>query len=142
MSARAGLRGKADVQRRIMNVARRFPDRVGQSVYRRAEAVMTRSKDEFVPVDLGTLRGTGHVTRAERAGRIVRVALVYGGPAAAYAAAVHEHPSARSPSSWRGRIVRFSPAGRGPKYLERPLMEALSTMPQELAAELSLETVA
>jgi hypothetical protein len=81
------------------------------------------------------------VVGPERDGRTVRVRLVYGGPAAAYALPVHEHPSRSSPPSWRGGGVTFHPAGRGPKYLERPLFEELRTMAQDMAADLALDGV-
>ena len=98
-----------------------------------AEEVMTRSK-ELVPVDLGTLRDSGHVPPTKRIGNTIEVEIVYGGEAKEYAVAVHEHLSHHSPPSWfaaeyAGRPVKFSPAGTGPKFLERPYLEAVPRIP-------------
>jgi len=133
------LKGVSQMQSRVNAIARRHPDRVAAALYRQGEFIMTRSKDEFVPVDLGTLRGTGHVVPPERDGRLVRVILAYGGPAAPYALAIHEHLSSHSPPSWRHGTVHFSPSGTGPKYLERPLMEWLATGAEALAKDIGLE---
>lgn len=136
------MRGLAPAVAKLRRLAQRYPDRIMRAVYRRAEAIMTRSKAEFVPVDHGVLRSSGHVNQVMRQGRLVSVSMSYGGAAKAYAIAVHEHPSKYSPPSWRGNVVTFSPAGRGPKYLERPLFEALRTMAADLAADLQVSEVA
>lgn len=54
------------------------------------EVIMGRSRDIFVPVDTGALKGTGHVTGPKTNKRESIVELVYGGPAADYALEVHE----------------------------------------------------
>jgi hypothetical protein len=130
------LRGAKTMQRKLETMARRFPDRVAGALRIEAELVMTRSKREFVPVDLGVLRSSGHVRDPERQGKEVSVTMAYGGAAAAYATAVHEHPSGSSPPSWQGKTVHFSPDGRGPKYLERPMREAIPGMAERMAARL------
>lgn len=112
---------------------------IGAALYRRAQGIMADSKEHYVPVDLGTLKSTGKVHPPEYLGRQVTVALTYGDAATAYALAVHEHPSKYSPPSWQGTQVTFSPSGTGPKYLEKPLMAAVPTLPHELAADLNLE---
>jgi hypothetical protein len=132
------MRGLDKAVKRLRQLAQEYPDRIVKAVYRRAELIMARSKAEFVPVDNGILMNSGHVT-LERQGRVVRVILAYGGAAKAYAIAVHEHLSVHSPPSWKGgTVVRFKPAGRGPKYLERPLFEAVRTMAQDIAADLKV----
>lgn len=132
------MRGLTQAQAKLRGLAQRYPDRVVRAVYRRMEAVMTRSKDEFVPVDKGILKASGHVNPPERKGRAVTVTAAYGGAAKSYAIAVHEHLSEHSPPSWLGGPVRFSPSGRGPKFLEKPLFEAIRTMPQDLADDLKV----
>lgn len=107
---------------------------------------MARSKSEFVPVDLGTLRASGTVKPVKRSGTNYSVTLYYGGPSAPYALAVHEHPSEHSPPSWRGKGVEdilavrtripWSLDGRGPKYLERPLLQAMDGMAERLGARI------
>ena len=99
---------------------------------------MTKSKRDFVPVDLGNLRSSGHVEDPEFTRASVSVRLVYGGPSAPYALAVHEHPSDSSPPSWREGDVEFHPSGRGPKYLERPLLEAIPGLPVRLARRMQI----
>ena len=101
-----------------------------------AEQIMTRSKRSFVPHDLGTLSGTGQVNDPVVSGKSVEITLGFGGAAAPYALAIHEHPSASTPPSWEGKAIVFSPAGTGPKYLERPLKAATKDMHKRLAASL------
>lgn len=109
---------------------------MGGAIYLEGQTIMTRSKREFVPVDLGTLRGSGHVEQPEYSGHKAEVTLGYGGPAAAYALAVHEHPSVHSPPSWQGKTaeqINWNVAGSGPKYLETPVVEANIGLGQRLA---------
>jgi hypothetical protein len=140
MAASFEIKGTKAMQRKIERIARDFPNKVEQLLRIEAELVMTDSKKNFVPVDLGTLRSSGHVGDVERSGRDLSVTLDYGGAAAPYALAVHEHPSASSPPSWEGKAVtdisNWSVDGRGPKYLERPLMSAVAGMARRIAASL------
>lgn len=119
-----------------------FIDDVANALYRRGNAVMRRSKREFVPVDLSALKTSGFVDLPDRRFQKIRVRLGYGGTTAPYAVVVHEHPSPMSPPTWRGAKVTFHPRGRGPKYLERPLLEAVKTMAQEIAQEVNIERAA
>lgn len=129
-------------------------DRAKTALRGEAETIMTRSKREFVPVDEGTLRSSGHVQDPVRRGKEVSVTMAYGGAASPYALAVHEHPSKFSPPSWEGKgvtggvqgrdaqgrftsgRVTFNPEGRGPKYLERPFRQQQKGMAQRLAAKI------
>jgi hypothetical protein len=87
-----------------------------------AEVIMGRSKDEFVPVDTGALKSTGHVEKPEFIGTTVQVAMGYGGPSGVetadhkdyvgYALYVHE--------GTKHTAGRF--------YLERPAMEQASAL--------------
>ena len=106
-----------------------------------AEAIMTDSKTNYVPVDRGGagLQGTGHVERVERTRDGLSVRMAYGGPAARYAQAIHEHLSEYSPPSWKkaeasGHGVHFRHGG--PKYLERPILKALGGMADRIAVHL------
>lgn len=87
-----------------------------------AEALLNDSKENYVPVDLGILRSSGHVASPVVLGSLVYVDLGYGGAAAPYALAVHENPRA-------GHTKGVSPSGRPYKhwaatgqwkYLEKP----------------------
>jgi hypothetical protein len=99
------------------------------ATYEEAEAIMADSKENYVPIDLGTLKNSGYVEPPQIEGDTIVVRMGYGGAAKAYALAVHEHLSEHSPPSWKkagGAGVTFSPSDHGPKYLERPLLAAVS----------------
>ncbi len=131
------IRGAASMRRRLEAIGRRFPQQVERALREEAEEVMTKSKEHFVPIDLGNLKSSGHVDPVKRRGAAISVQLNYGGPAAAYALAVHEHPSAHSPPTWEGKtIFEAGPGGRGTKYLERPMMQAIPGMDRRLAGRI------
>lgn len=104
--------------------------------YQAFEEIMTRSKEEYVPVDQGTLRSTGHVEPPTVTGMRAEITMGYGGPAAPYALAVHENPRA-------GKTGGLSPSGKpydhwartgGWKYLETPLKEATGSIAEKIKA--------
>lgn len=128
------------ISKNLQRIASKFSTTlVGGALYRQAQLIMADSKEHYVPVDLGPLQSSGKVHPPTYFGRTVSVELSYGDAAAAYALAIHEHPSKHSPPSWQGVSVKFSPSGTGPKYLEKPLMAAIPTLPQALARDLNLE---
>lgn len=89
------------------------------ALYMEAEAIMTASKQYYVPVDTGALRNSGTVNPPELKNGKVTVTLGYGGASAPYAAIVHEYPK----SYGQGRS----------KYLSQPLNIAIKGMPQRIA---------
>lgn len=103
-----------------------------------AEEIITISKRDHVPQDLGPLRSSGKTNDVERIGRLYRVSFQFGDTSAPYALTVHEHPSPHDPPSWQGKRVVFNPSGRGPKYLEIPLNERVIGMARRIANELKL----
>lgn len=127
------------MEQKLRRMAAQFPSKVKRALRIEAELIKTDSQQNYVPVDLGTLRSSAQVSDAEIRGRDVEVSISYGGAASDYAAAVHEHVSEHSPPSWQGTDVQFSPQGRGPKYLERPLMAAVRGMDGRIAARISKE---
>lgn len=160
------IKGIKGMQQRIDRIVKRIPDAAEQALRIEAEVIMTRSKQGFVPVDLGTLRSSGHVSDPVRHGKDVEVTLAFGGAAAPYALAVHEHPSDYDPPSWEGKgtgtrgplerdskgkflpgsgkntgdnVVHFGPGQRGPKYLERPLKDAIRGMTERIATRIEAE---
>lgn len=133
------LKGVKAMQRKLKRIADKTPDRMKAALRIEAELIMAKSKQEHVPVDLGTLRSSGFVNDAERKGKTVSVTMGYGGAASSYALSVHEAPSKHDPPSWKGKDVQFSPEGRGAKYLETPLYEALEGMDKRIADRLDLE---
>ncbi len=99
-----------------------------------AEEIMTKAKRN-TPVDLGTLRSSGHVRKPVFKGKTVSVTLGFGGAASAYALAVHEHPSRYSPPTWRGGVSFTS---GGPHFLSRPMKEARKGLGRRLARNMKL----
>lgn len=95
---------------------------VAGSLYRSGEHVMTQSKEQFVPVDTGTLRSSGAV-ELETSESLVIVRLGFGGAASAYALAVHE-----SNKNYKG--------GRSWKYLETPLNSEIPEINRRLQDDL------
>lgn len=92
------------------------------ALYVRGEAIMADSKEHFVPVDTGALKGSGYVNQPVVSANEAAVELGYGGPGIDYAVVVHENPAAHHPhGQW--------------KYLEAPLMAALKDLPEQLGAD-------
>lgn len=97
---------------------------VATGLYREAEKVMRRSKEELVPVDTGNLRASGHVEQPNISADNIDVVLGFGGPAAPYALAVHENPNAGAPGYPHGSGKAVGSKVGQWKYLEQPLLEA------------------
>lgn len=100
--------------------------------------VMTDSKENYVPIDSGNLLRSGFVDDPVRTPDSVELVMGFGGAAADYALAVHEHPSDISPYSWlakegRGEQIQWSKPGTGPKYLQIPFFERAGRMAGDLA---------
>lgn len=102
----------------------------GGGLYRRAEAIMADSKENYVPVDLGVLRDAGHVELPEYADGGVRVALGFGGAAQDYAVIQHEDLSLNHPN------------GGEAKFLEKPLLahsqHLLGDLAEDIRADLGM----
>ncbi len=94
------------------------------ALYLEAEAVMADSKKNYVPVVSGALRNSGTVKMPTDNGKRVSIEFGYGGPAAPYAAIVHEYPKGY---------------GQGKnKYLSQPLNAAITGMAQRIASRLRI----
>ena len=124
----------------MASALRRFHDTMSKKlkseVYKEANYILTDSKQNFVPVDLSTLSNSGFVTLPEWNGNSLSVTIGFGGAAAKYAIVVHEHPSEMDPPSWQGKVITFKPQGRGPKYLEIPLKNAMPGMLERIGSGL------
>jgi hypothetical protein len=112
---------------------------LGTSLYEEAERIMADSKANYVPVDLGVLRNSGTVFPPVQSGNETSVKMAYGGAAAAYVVAVHEHlgDEPHDPRSWkiamaRGHAIHFTVGG--PKFLELPFNAALRGMAGRIAS--------
>ncbi len=125
------LRGVEAVRRRLGQIGRGFDKAVERALREEAEEIMRRSKNEFVPIDKSTLKNSGFVNDVVRKGKNISVVLGFGGAAEAYALAVHEHPSSASPPSWGDGPVDFKRGG--PKYLSKPMDEAVPGMDNRIA---------
>lgn len=91
-----------------------------------AEIEMTEMKRR-TPVDTGNLRASGHVV-SKWSGREFSTMWVFGGPAAPYAAYVHEN------------LEAFHPIGEA-KFVERVLLESVPHLAKRIAARASDELV-
>lgn len=101
----------------------RVPEAVASALYQEAEAIMTDSKANYVPVDTGVLRDSGMVSAPDMSGNEISVSMGYGGAASAYAVVQHE------------RLDYHHEVG-GPKYLERPFLDAANNLEERLADRL------
>lgn len=132
------IQGLIAIQKRVDAKIEELKRAKKQALKVEAELIMTRSKKEFVPVDLGTLRASGMVGNPVEVGDNLTVTLSYGGAAAAYATAIHEHPSSATPPSWEGKELTFTKPNTGHKYLERPLNEAQNGLLERIAKRIDL----
>ena len=127
------------MHRRLDRLEANLVDRAATALRIEAELIMTDSKENYVPVDSDALRGSGHVEKVVRWGRLLSVSMVYGNTSVTYATAVHEHPSEFSPVSWGDKVINFTRGG--PKYLEKPMNKALPFLADRMAARLQLRTM-
>lgn len=139
------MKGADEMIARLRQLAAKFPDRVGASLYKRGQVIMTQSK-RLCPVasDGGVLRASGQVSQPVRSGRNISVTLSYGGAADAYAIAVHEHISEHDPPSWQvmneeGKLIQWTSAGTGDHFLQRPIDEAMPTLAADIASDVNLD---
>lgn len=125
------LKGVSQMLSELASLEAQMQDDVIVALRLEAEEIMRRSKTEFVPIDQSTLMLSGFVNDVVRKGDDVIVTMGFGGDAKSYTLAIHETPSSHDPPSWKGVSVQFKRGG--PKYLERPLMEATQGMADRIA---------
>ncbi len=135
------ITGGEALRQALLALADRGPKAAAAALFREANRIMTESKENYVPVHDAILKGSGVVELPEIIGDLITVTMGYGGAAAAYALAVHEHLSEHSPHSWevaeaQGHPVQFHPTGHGPKYLEIPVTAARSGFDARVAADM------
>ena len=95
------------------------PQAVAQAIWEEANVIFAKSQI-LVPVDTGVLRGSGGVSAPQMGSQGYFVDIFYGGPAASYALLVHEI------------IGNYHNPPTQAKYLEQPVMEAMSTIQQNI----------
>ncbi len=96
-------------------------------LYQAGEAMMADSKANFVPVDTGTLKNSGFVEQPVIDEGLIQVTLGYGGAAEDYAVVQHER-------------LDYHHAVGGPKYLERPVLNAAKSLTDHIAERLRTVT--
>ena len=95
------------------------PQAIAQAIWEEANVIFAKSQ-VLVPVDTGVLRGSGGVSAPQMGSQGYFVDIFYGGPAASYALYVHEI------------IGNYHNPPTQAKYLEQPVMEAMSTIQQNI----------
>lgn len=132
------VKGLKETQTVLKRLGSAGPILGGGALFREGERIMGDSKENYVPVDSGNLRSTGHVELPKISGGKVTVELGYGGPAAPYALTVHENQRA-------GKTGGISPHGKPYKtwakvgtwkYLETPFKKAVSGMDRRIAKDI------
>ena len=114
------IEGASRLAAKLQAAAQAGPQAVGMALFDEANLIMTASKQDYVPVKSGALRGSGLVPPPVSVGATISVTLGFGGPSAPYAVIVHED------------LTKRHPVGQA-KYLEIPLRAALAGMPSVLA---------
>lgn len=110
------------LRRRLAELGPRADLGMSAALVEEGERIMKKSRPE-VPTDLGTLKGSGHVSLPQRTASGVEVTFGYGGAASAYAWRQHEE------TGWSHT------AGKA-KFLEDPMRDSVSGMGARLAATL------
>ena len=114
------LEGLDDLQKVLRNLKDQSGEVMGQALYEEANVIFANSQ-VLVPVDTGVLRGSGGVSAPQMGTRGYFVDIFYGGPAAPYALIVHEI------------IGNYHNPPTQAKYLERPLMDRVPAIQQNLS---------
>ena len=112
--------GLKEMQAAVRALATAFPTKAKRGLVRGCEGIMTRSKEDFVPVKTGNLASTGRVTPDPNP-LVISAALSFGGPAASYAEAVHE-------------IKRYHVHGQW-HYLSQPIEEGIAGVQASILEE-------
>src|SRR5678815_2245328 len=137
------VHGVVEMQKKLREIAAKFPDRVAAALYKEAQIEMTESKrrcpvsptaaqfkamGRTMPKGLvpGTLRNSGTVHEPERHGKNISVTLSYGGAAIDYAVVQHE------------RLDFHHTTGQA-KYLESVLNESRSHMAERIAVRIHFD---
>jgi hypothetical protein len=113
------IAGLDDLKRALQKAGDLADKALMAAMFEEQSAVITAAQ-EIVPVDLGTLRGSGTVLPPEQHGQRIEVTAGFGGAAAKYAVIVHE------------KMGLHHPVG-GPKFLERAFLQRAPKMASNLA---------
>jgi hypothetical protein len=132
MALEVKVKGLAEVNANLRKLGKELgADVVLPALYRKAEFMMTDSKENYCPVDKGHLRASGHVV-ADKSKRMVTMG--YGGPAGignvgltnreavGYATVQHENED-------------YSHEVGQAKYLERPVFKEIPNIARDVAED-------
>lgn len=139
------LRGVDDILTRLKSIDHSTREELNDAAESEANEIVMRAK-ELCPVESGELRDSIAVVKGALSqgrntlgqfteGSAIEVIVTAGNDSLPYTLAVHEHPSPHDPPSWAGVDVQFHPEGTGPKFLERPLRDAIPGMAQRVGAK-------
>ena len=129
------IKGLDKAEAEIQRLAKKYPEAARRALYRNAEFIMTDSKQNYVPVDEGQLRASGHVVMDATK---LEVTLGFGGPAGignvsdsndetvGYAIVQHE-------------VDSYEHTVGEDKYLEKPLMAALPRLAGDIGRDIKEE---
>lgn len=87
------IKGLNKVSAKLRSINAQLANETERALAAEAEIEMTEAKRR-TPVLTGVLRASGHVQPVLRKGDVIEASLVFGGPAAPYAVAVHENEEA------------------------------------------------
>lgn len=144
------VQGVAGLQAHLASLRSRAHTAFSSALHDTGEAIRAEAVANTVPIASGALARSGRVTMGETStvnighggatsSTSLAVTISFGDDQTApYAVAVHEHPGPHDPPSWRHGQVNFSPAGHGPKYLERPFKRIAPTIGERVDAKLKL----
>jgi len=124
----AELQGTDQLMRRLRRIADTAPDEFGRALFEEA-LVEEKESRRRTPVDTGTLRATHETSRPKVTFRGIEVTIQVGGPAAPYAAAVHED------------LEAFHKVGQA-KFLESTIMQSSPFMAQRIANRIDMRRMA
>jgi hypothetical protein len=132
MALEVSVKGLAEVEDKLRRLAKELGlEVVFPALYRKAEFMMTDSKENYCPVRDGHLRGSGHVVADKSK---MTVTMGYGGPAGignvgptnkeavGYAIVQHENED-------------YSHTVGQAKYLERPVFKEIPNIARDVAAD-------
>jgi hypothetical protein len=125
------FKGKETLRKNLLRLAKQYPQAARREIYIEFETIMTNSKENYVPVDDGQLKSSGHVVMDDDPKKI-KVGAGFGGQAGignqgpandedvGYAVIQHEDENLNHPGVGES------------KYLEKPLLSAAGTMLQRI----------
>ena len=114
------IRGLPKLARKMRDLGMNINFELGKALYVEGEQIMGDAKQNYVPVDKGILRASGHVLLPQKGPVVV---MGFGGPAVPYAIVQHE-------------ALEYKHTVGQAKYLETPALRAAPSMGRRVGARL------